>query len=281
MGDSTLVRLAPGVNVLVRGEGSVQFGLDASRSAVLDTAHPRQLKDILDATVEPMAVRDVLNTLRGIPEIDEPEARALVNDLLNYRILVDASERTVVVLGTSALADEVVRLLRTGGITVRTPLIDEPLHPFFSLLSPDTPVVVVDQVPQLVRLREALADHTGWIIPVFTLDSRVVVGPASLDGEGPCLECVLMHAQERDPHTHVTATALSQASSTNAPDPAVVAAGAAAAAVIVRRCAEVPEPPGVLVPEAEPGIALIIDPFGPQWVAEHPVGTHKSCPACL
>nr|VDG62573.1 bacteriocin biosynthesis cyclodehydratase domain [Streptococcus thermophilus] len=266
MGDSTLVRLAPGVNVLVRGEGAVQFGLDASRSAVLDTAHPRQLKDILDAAVKPTTVRDVLNALRGLAGIAEPEARALVNDLLGYRILVDASARTVVVLGTSALADEVVRLLRAAGITVRTPLIDEPLRPFISLHSPDVPVVVVDHFPQLVRLREALAGHAGWIIPVFTLDSRVVVGPASVSGDGPCLECVLMHAQDRDPHTHAAATALAQALTANGPDPTVIAAGAAAAAVVVSRCAEISGPPGVLVPQAQPGIAQVIDPFGPQWV---------------
>lgn len=90
-----------------------------------------------------------------------------------------------------------------------------------------------------------------------------------------------MHAQDRDPHTHAAATALAQALTANGPDSTVIAAGAAAAAVVVSRCAEISGPPGVLVPQAQPGIAQVIDPFGPQWVTEHAVGTHKNCPACL
>lgn len=275
--DTTLITLAAGVHVRVRGDGEVQCGVDGTRSGIVDAPDAEELKLILEALRSPMPVGTVLAALEMLPGTGDA-APQLLGDLLSYRILVPVRDRTAVVVGTSGLAGRVKDLLRESGVTVRTAMQGEDIGLFLAAQDKRAPVVLVDQLARAASLTRSLSGHSGWVVPVTGIDSRVIVGPARHGGDGPCLECVLMHFRDRDPCAHAIAADVRDGLDLN---PVVAAAGAAAAAVMVRRCVRVPDPPGVIAPPPREGDTVVVDPYGPVWAAARTVTPHPNCPACL
>lgn len=277
LNDSTLVTLAHGVHVLVRGDNAVQFGVDPTRSGVIETRAAKALSKVLSDADWPLGVGELQQQLVSGCGVDSTEARTLIDDLCAYRILISPDPVVVAVLGTTPLAREIRRLLGGSGVTVRIPLINEDTTAFLDRQA-HSPLVVVDRAHEYWKLGRSLKDHPNWVVPVLSLDSRVIVGPVARNGSGPCPTCALMRLHDRDTHF---AQAVEDASKRpRTMDVVVAAAGAASVALVVRRLAGAPDPPGVISSAPEPGWAAVIDPLGPRLITSLDVETHPLCPVC-
>lgn len=276
--ESTLLTLGEGVHVFRRGGQAVQFGIDATRTGIIDTADAEAVSLILRGLDDPTPVAEVRAELAAVRGMDSMSAQSLIDDLYAYRVIVEKQTHQAALLGSSLLAAEIARVLESDRIQVRTPLAGESVPAFLDQLTDDVPLVIADQFSRYSQLNRALSSFHGWRIPVMSFDSRILLGPISIGNDGPCLECIQTRAQARDSFTH-TLTA-SVPGGAQAIDPVVAAAGAAATAMLTRRCAGVPDPPGVIAQRPLPGTAMTIDPFGPVWASHCVEGTHERCPSC-
>ena len=272
----TQVRLADGVVVTQRGPAMLQFGADATRTGVVETAEADRLSSLFDAPFTPRPIRYLIHQLR--PIVGGDAARSLVADLMAYRILVPTDPATVSLIGATPLADALTNVLGRSGCLLRSTESAEVGPDIFDQLSGTGPLVVVDQP----HLAEAIARYTraseAPVVPVTTLDSHVVVGPVRLRPSDPCPACLDAYLRERDAGwERVRDNLYAQRC---APSAAVIAAGAAAAAVVVRRLAGVPDPPGVSAPPPASGECVIADPFGPHPTLAVVLERHPDCTVC-
>lgn len=277
LNDSTLVTLGHGVHIIARGENAVQFGVDPTRSGVVETPSAHALKEVLGDAGWPLEIGELRDTLVASCGVDSTAARSLIDDLCSYRVLIPPEPTPVAVLGTTPLAREVRRLLSTSGATVRIPLINEDTFAFLERQA-SSPLVVVDRAHEYWRLGRELKRHPTWVVPVMSFDSRVLVGPVGGHGERACPMCAFMRLHDRDEHVSQALQDVSQRP--RSMDPIVAAAGAASAALAVRRLAGMPDPPGVVADAPGPGWAAVIDPLGPQLVTDLDVSEHPMCPVC-
>lgn len=270
------VRLADGVSVFQRGPTMVQFGVDATRTGVLEVAQPAAAVRALTDAARPIALHALTAALREALGADA--SRRIVADLVSYRLLVPAVAPHVVMLGTSPLAARLAALLHECRMAVHAPRKHQPDADFLAGCDERAPLVVVDQLARAGALARMVKHRPGPVVPVATVDSRVLIGPLREEPGNPCLRCINLHLAERDAgwERGVHASPHGPAS----PDPVVVAAGAAAAAVAIRRVAGAPDPPGVSAPRLQPGQLAVVDPFGPKLVTHHTWAPHPRCTVC-
>lgn len=273
----TRVRLANGVSVFQRGPNMLQFGLDATRTGIIETPCVEALRPLLDDCARPRQLRHVRQQLLG--HLDEEAARSLLDDLLSYRILVADSPTQVLMIGTSELAMKLADLLSDSGVLVRAPLRRQREYTFLTSTDQWAPLVIVDQFPRAAALGQVIKQRPGRVLPVALVDSRVLIGPLRVRVTNPCINCAQLHHSDRDAGWM---TAVHQLPSGPVrPDPVVVAAGAAAAATVVRRLAGVPDPPGVSAPHLAPGHVRAVDPFGPRMLTDSELAVHPRCDVCF
>lgn len=278
---ASVIRFAPGARVFARGRGVLQFGIDATRSGIVETPLADALVPALSLLTSPVTLGEVLGALAGA-DMDPAAARALIDDLAAFRIVVADSSPRVLLMGRGPLADALSALLRSAHISVRTPLPTEPAARTLHAVDPHMPIVFVDQLHRYRDLAKSARHLSSTMLPVSAVDARVYIGPVGAGRSGPCLYCAhLYHADRDDQWEHVVAPhAGGQASADPGTDPVVVAAGAAAAATVVRRICGVPDPPGVSAPPPERGMMVVADPFGPTPLARTVLGPHQGCPVC-
>lgn len=277
LNDSTLVTLGYGVHILARGDDAVQFGVDPTRSGVVETPAARALSEVLNGADWPIEIRELRDVLVSRCGVDSTAARSLIDDLWSYRVLVHPEPTAVAVLGTTPLAREIKGQLSASGATIRVPLINEDVSVFLGRQA-SSPLVVVDRAHEYLRIGLDLKRHPTWVVPVLSFDSRVIIGPVGRGGEQPCPMCALMRLHDRDMHVGQALKDVSQRTRTM--DPVVAAAGAALTALVVRRLTGIPDPPGVVAEVPEPGWAAVVDPLGPRLVAPLDVAAHPMCPVC-
>lgn len=277
LNDSTLVTLGYGVHILARGDDAVQFGVDPTRSGVVETPAARALSEVLNGADWPIEIRELRDVLVFRCGVDSTAARSLIDDLWSYRVLVRPEPTAVAVLGTTPLAREIKGQLSASGATIRVPLINEDVSVFLGRQA-SSPLVVVDRAHEYLRIGLDLKRHPTWVVPVLSFDSRVIIGPVGRGGEQPCPMCALMRLHDRDMHVGQALKDVSQRTRTM--DPVVAAAGAALTALVVRRLTGIPDPPGVMAEVPEPGWAAVVDPLGPRLVAPLGVAAHPMCPVC-
>lgn len=273
----TRVQLAHGVSVIQRGPNMLQFGLDATRTGVIETPVAAELRPLLDGCRTPTRVAKLDEALQA--HIDAEAARSLVADLLSYRILVPADRPQVAMLGTSAVAKATAGILEDGGVTVRSPLRRESDMAFLAGMHQWVPLAVVDTLSRAQQAAFVVKQRTGPVLPVSAVDARVFVGPLHLGVGDACLNCLHLHLIDRDAGwEHAVATV---PGGNLRPDPVVVAAGATVAATQLRRLAGVPDPPGVSAPPPVAGQVTVVDPFAPQPIAAIAVAQHPRCRVCF
>lgn len=274
---TTPIRLAPGVRVLVRGRGVLQFGLDATRCGVIDTSLAEHLQPVLERLSAPAPLGEVLDALAQAGMVPAA-ARNLIDELVAYRVIVAEHPLAVLLIGSSPLADALSTLLRASGITVRSPLASEPLSRALASADPSTPAAFVDQLPHARDIARLVRHRSGASLPVSTVDARVFIGPLGVGRAGPCLYCAHLYHAQRDAQWEHLVDALAAAPAQ--PDAVTTAAGAVAAATVLRRLAGVPDPPGVSAKAPARGEMLIADPFGPVPLVRSAHGPHPRCPVC-
>lgn len=263
----SLVQLAKGSTVFRRGPNLLQFGLDSTRTGIIETSCVEELVLLIDATRNPTPVNRLHSNIAAL--IGQEAARSLVADLVSYRILIPADARHIAMMGSSPLAQQLTSILTECGFEVLTRL---------ETADPWAPLVAVDQLAHATAVARMSRLRSGPTIPVTLIDSRVVVGPVRFTSTDPCLACANAHLQDIDVLWRETLAVNSLG--TKDPDPVITAAGVAAAAAIIRRVAGLPDPPGVSARLIAPGEVVVVDPFGPRPVATHELSHHPRCRVC-
>jgi len=276
---ATPVRLAPGVSVFVRAPHTLQFGLDATRTGIIETPYATELAQLIDGTLEPISLHHLTRSLQSRIRAASGTAESLIADLLSYRIFVPVIDLPVLVLGKSPLAAELKSQLASSGIQVRVPLTPETEPDFVVAADQSAPLVLVDQLPHATQFAQLVKYRTGPTVAVSLFDSRVLIGPLRTSATDPCQACVQQYLRDRDAGWDTAAEHVPQGP--RCPDPVLVRAGGAAAAVFIRRVAGVPDPPGVSAPHPVPGEFHVADPFAPVPLAVHQLQRHPDCPVCF
>lgn len=276
---ATPVRLAPGVSVFVRAPHTLQFGLDATRTGIIETPYATELAQLIDGTLTPSSPNQLATSLQNRIQAAPGSAESLIADLLSYRILLPVTDLPVLVLGKTPLATELKAQLASSGVQVRVPYTPETEPDFVVTADQSAPLVLVDQLAHATQLAQLVKYRSGPTVAVSLLDSRVLIGPLRTSANDPCQACVQQHLRDRDAGWDKAATQLPKGP--RSPDPVMVRAGAAAAAIFMRRVVGVPDPPGVSAPHPVPGEFHIVDPFGPVPLTVHQLERHPDCPVCF
>ncbi len=278
---SATLRLAPGVQVFIRDEGAIQFGLDATRTGVVElpplaAVDVDRVAAVLMRLLSPTPATETVVSLHAVG-LEFRLARDLIDDLVAFRVLHRVEEAPVYLVGDSALARATADILHAGGATVRRPVIDESEAHFIAAAQKDAPVLLVDRLPASRRLAPVLARTRRVWLSGAVLGCHGVVGPLRLDGAGPCPMCVDLHRADADPAWGPVLAQLDGRPA--APDPAVVAATAACLATLTAQLAGLPAPPGVRLPEPVAGAVTELDATGvPRRGRLEP---HPRCPVCF
>ncbi len=265
----TTYSLAPGVAVVEREPGVIQFGMDATRVGVVEVE--MQIVKALNLLSKPMT-RESVERLLVRAGMDDAAARTLIEDLICYNILWPEQPRqSVVVLGSSALAQTLRTVFHNAGFILRNPLESENMYSYIASVSEHFPVVAADMLHEPVNLAAALSKCKGTFLPVSLVDSRGVIGPVHVDGRGPCPMCTHLHRIDVDGQWHQVVSQLADADRNT--DDLVAQAAAVQSAVLVRRLAGWPSPPGAKSSRVMPGEQLEVDLYGHnqyRLVIEHP-----------
>lgn len=270
------VQLAPGVQVIRRGEAAVQFGLDATRAGVLELPSARAVAGALMRLRAPTPLPAAHKTLvaAGLRPL---AAQGLLDDLLHYGVLRSSTPVSVVLVGRTALARATMTVLTDSGVTVRTPLAGESERNYLAAADPQTPVLLVDRLPYAKTLSPVLARSTATWISGAVLDSRGMVGPLRLNGAGPCPLCVDLHRCEVDRQWAKIVTR--QTAQPTSPDRAAVAATAAVLATVTLKVVGASDPPGAFRPAPQAGAVVEVDPYGAS--RRYRMRRHRRCPVCF
>lgn len=287
--------LADGTGIFLRGDDAVQFGLDGTRAGIIPTQRPVDLAVALSPARVGTTRSELISRIKlaGFPA---SVAAGIVDDLVAFGVLRTFERlNRVAVLGTSALASELVKLLETSGFRVRWLRDSSAPKDQITGVPPEMPVVVVDQWAHAYPLAPVLKDHFPQTLSVAGLDARGIVGPARIAGEGPCPVCIDLRYAESDPAwTTLTAQTIlrwvpsqpdldhpapsaERLTPTVEPDPAIRAATAAVAVAQLRAMLNVATPPGER-PRVLPGAVIEVNLFGPH--RERIIAPHPTCPIC-
>jgi len=207
------VRLAPGLRVTERRDGSLQVGLQVDRRLVLPDQRPvRELLARLRHPVDPAGLSDAERVLA-----ERLAAAGLLDDVNDVaRRTATRSAAPIEVVADDAAGALARRLLVEAGLTAAR--------------GPDAPALTLVVTggaepprPDLDRLAQADRPH----LPVTSVAGRVRVGPCVVPGLTACVRCVDEHLADRDPsHPRLVAEHL-VADRADVPRPADLALGLA------------------------------------------------------
>ena len=210
---SRRVRLAPGLRVTERGDGTLQVGLHTDRALVVpDDPGVRAVLARLRHHVDPTALTD-------------PERR-LADRLAAAHLLEDAADVSARAATRAAASIEVLADDATGAL-VRRLLVGAGLAAAHAaddvVLSLVVTVGAEPPRPDLDRLAQADRPH----LLVTSVAGRVRVGPCVVPGLTACVRCLDEHLADRDPaHARLVAEHLA-ADRADLPRPGELALGLA------------------------------------------------------
>lgn len=276
MGDGITVQLAAGAHVYLRGHGALQFGLDATRAGIIETEHA------------PLILATLLGARRARPRghlaaglvaagLAPAAAESLLDDLLVYRILVERTHPTVVMLGRGPLARSLAGMLAESGVTVRSPIRGESEFAYLTAMESPPPVVVVDRLAHSRAMAPLLTRCTETSVPVSVVDHRGFIGPVRIHSAGPCPLCADLHRTEHDAYWHRVVTQAPGGAVT--PSPAVAGLVSAQATAVICALVGLPAPPGVTALAPQPGEVITADPWA--GITREVMGVHPRCPVCF
>ncbi|MDO5512253.1 hypothetical protein [Corynebacterium sp.] len=276
MGDVTTLRLAHGAHVYLRGRDALQFGVDATRAGVVETTLAPVIMSALLRARRARPRTELVTTLTSAG-LDRAAAESLLDDLCAYRILVPQEEHSVILLGRGRLAQQLVDILHTSGVTVRSPVRGESEYAYLAAAEVTVPVVVVDRLAHSRAMAPMLTRFAPTSVPVSLVDHRGVIGPLRIDAAGPCPLCHDLHHTDRDTQWHRVVTQLPGGPAS--PSPAAEGMVAGQAGALIAALAGVPAPPGVAPLSPAPGEVTITDPW--VGVTREVMHSHPRCPVCF
>ncbi|MHA2788295.1 hypothetical protein ACXZ66_03965 [Corynebacterium sp. S7] len=271
--------LASGVNIILRDATHIQFGLDATRTGVLESPLAPELAELLHTLSTPIARPLAAEEFAVRTGADRAEIESLFDELLSYKVLIPPNGRTVYLVGSSPLAVEISGQLHDLGFRVRRPTRGETDNAFLAQIDPANPVLLVDRLAHSRSLAPALTRLAPNAVPVTIFDHRALVGPARIAGHGPCLLCLQLGLTKIDERWHHVSAQLP-----GGPlrvDPTVIAVAAAEAVAFVRRLIDEQIPPGIVVKRLRPGDYVLLDPFVEPAREVGAMPQSEVCPVCL
>lgn len=278
-----MLKLSDAARIVVRPGPAIQFGVDATRSGVVDSIAPQQVGGVVKALAAARGglpagqIRSLL-TRGGLSEL---AAQSLLHELTEYGILqvLPRTQPRVAVLGRGPLATAISELLEASGCTVRRPLRGETDSKFLRMLSGEVPLVAVDKLAHARPLAPAVRNGLRTVfLPVQLIDGHGLVGPVANWSSGPCPLCTQLHRTDVDPAWPQLLTQLPGSSPAGAP--VTIAATAAQATAIVLQVVGLDSPAlGTAKREWIPGTMVQVEPFsgGREFVVEQ----HRHCPLCF
>lgn len=274
--------LHPAAQILLRGDGAVQFGLDASRAGILTTCHARELARVLSRLRRPCPEAAVRTRLRTAG-FSTTDIDGVLEELLAYGILRRHRAHGVVVIGRSPLAAATVRMLRDTGFTVHRCASDADEEAVLTNSADERLLMIIDRPALPPEEALWLVENRERSLPVSLLDGRGFLGPARLRGAGPCPVCVQLHWVGHDDYFHRVTARLTDPEQTAAlrQDPVAVAATAAAAAALAARLVGMAYGPQTVLPAPQAGLSLVVDPYDPDQGHRFTLGRHAGCPVCF
>ena len=271
-----MLELATGVHVFLRGRDALQFGLDAGRAGIVETARAPMLMAVLLSARHPRGRAELVAGLVSAG-LSRTAADSLLDDLVAYRILIPRPARGVILLGRGRLAQSITELLSAKGVTVRSPIRGESEFAYLAAAEVDAPVVVVDRLAHSRAVSPMLTRFARTWVSCSVIDHRGVIGPLRIDGRGPCPLCADLHRTDADPFWHRVVTQVPGGPAR--PDAAVLAATAAQAAVLVAELVGHLPPPGYAPLGPQPGEVLSVDPWS--GIRREAMAVHPRCPVCF
>ncbi|MFP7366340.1 hypothetical protein SFC07_11315 [Corynebacterium callunae] len=260
----THIKLSDAVQIVVRPDSAIQFGIDATRSGVLeiDPAFIAAITSILLHLREPKPVAGVVDKLSAAG-LGTVAALSLVEDLLAFGVVRETATAPVLLYGHGTLVDATSALLEAAGFNPRTRINDENSREFFQ--RPASHILVINRLAHTRNLAPLLAECAPTYLSAALIDSRGLIGPGRRDGVGPCLLCVDLHRSDIDPHWHALVS-----QHPNGPthaDPIAEAATAARLAALVSADSWLP------------GEVEEVDPHLGAYRKSH-LAPHPRCPLC-
>ncbi|WP_179129715.1 hypothetical protein [Corynebacterium pacaense] len=262
----THVFLAPSVTVVRRGDTAIQFGLDATRSGVVElgsTELADALAGVLRGIANPLPVSVLVGRLRGAG-VSGTAVFSLIDDLLAYGILREFTRRPVLLLGRGSLPAVIGELLESAGLTARFQLRHDSDAAFLDR-DPTAPVVVINRFSHHAELSARLARRKPTVFSAMLIDARGVIGPARTGGAGPCLTCVELTRVGVDKQWHTLVR--QQPRGPANPDPVVEAAVAARVVALLHRG------------DPDAGVIEELDPYT-GTISRRRMSRHPLCPVC-
>ncbi|MCQ9371212.1 TOMM precursor leader peptide-binding protein [Corynebacterium sp. 35RC1] len=268
------VQLAPGAAVLLRPPHHLQFGMDATVVGVMET--PATLQRKLAKSLQRSAVaikRQDLEHWCVAAGLEPVAATALVEDLLAHGVLqVRSATPAVAMLGNGPIRPLVDQYLRHGNYRQRTQMKNESRAAFLHRLGPNDLTIAFH--PDVSHHEQVLAlAKCSNVIPVQSVDGKVVIGPIIFGGTGACLACVELHHADVDPHWQVLRKQYRRA---QVAFPVLLRAAGTVAAVVASLHSHVASP-GVAPKQVFPGQMWRVDAWGQ---VERTVLRHPRCPVC-
>ena len=278
-----MIALIPGATPLVRPPDAIQFGLDSTRAGIInglpvDRADP--VARVFTTARTPTPDTGLIDRLTRAG-LDRMAARVLVDDLLGYGILAAVPQRRpgALVIGSSALAEAVVRVIDSMGMQAVTRLGGADETATIVRSGYGFPVVPVDCLHRYPDIAAACVRRGGTVIPAAAVDGRGIIGPVRYNGQGPCPLCAVFHAMDTDPLW--LRMARNHAAQPTPVDPVVLSVTAGRVAAMVALAQQMHLQPASRIPAGlSAGTMLTVDPFR-FFTETDTVGRHPRCPVCF
>lgn len=267
------VALSPSATVLLRGDSTLQFGLNSGSAGVFSHEHLKAetVARVFAQCIYPTTISQLRSRLQAA-EIEPTLCDLLIDDLLNHGVLVPSRRVAVGLIGMSPLAMTIMRVLSEMGVVVLRPDHTSSEAFFIEQLPFDTPVIVAGKMETKRNLIQVLQTWPE-VMPVNTVDGIGVIGPVRTQRRGPCLQCADLYHVQRDP---LWVNLMAQVPLQPRPNPVVEYATTA-------RLASLLQPrypaPGLVNEGVKPGLVIEVNPFS-GTSTETVMQPHPICPVC-
>ena len=281
-------RFNPLATLIFRSKESVQFGIDTAHTAVVTFPSHQLASSTVSYLKRFHSTRTYNELITGLAACGNSVewARAFIEDLVAYRVIVPQRTKIeVAVVGTSPLAKEVRHLLPFDHCQLLTSLQTESEEHFLARVPEKAILVLVDTLIEAPVYSAAIRDSARTIVQGCILDGRGYVGPAMIDGDGPCPLCAELYHLDLDPRWRMLLT--QNPVRRGSRDPLIVAETAARIISMTLKAAGVMvSPPGVgnffHSPHTllTPGQFEVVDPYDMTIDVRH-MEPHPHCPECF
>lgn len=273
-----LYKLHPAAHPILRGNGYIQFGLDAKTSGIIGPFNYKQASLIIRISLQ---MKKRARSKQWCQErllasgLSPHESHNIIDELIRYGIMITPLEKKpIVICGYMPLVQIIASLLEKHNFRCIIPRIGESTEEFLRAVQRSYPLILVyngEFIPEVLFHRNSFSDY---FIPLSIIDHQTIIGPISKATEGPCILCAELYRRDSDPAWHIIRgqypTTLEHNATVN-----LTLAAAHIAALVLHTCS-IPPIPGKKSPDIEPGLILTIAADGTS-INREVLSVHPGC----